>query len=180
MKKVVFISLIVLLPVFSYAADMFFGGGVALTSSKSGGYGEFGVSMFNNSSFEMRNIISIDGYGKNIINNENSVGYFGITEKITFGLSTDYVKNNVSVIPYGFVAGSFAFVGTEGSQLFDAPYSYEVYAGLGADIFSLNNMSIFIEAGGGYESFTDTLPSSNHLANGFARINVGIRGFMKK
>ena len=59
-------------------------------------------------------------------------------------------------------------------------YSYEVYAGLGADIFSFSNMSIFIEAGGGFESYTDNLPDSNHLGNGFARINVGMRGFIKK
>lgn len=180
MKKVFLVFFLFLLPVFSFAANFSVGGGVALTSSKSGGYGEFGVTMYNSSSFEMRNIISIDGYGKNIINNENAAGYFGITEKITFGLSTDYTKNNVFVIPYGFAAGSFAFVGAEGSQLFEAPYSYEIYAGLGADIFSLNNLSIFIEAGGGFESLTDTLPYSNHLGNGFARINVGVRGFIKK
>ena len=41
-------------------------------------------------------------------------------------------------------------------------------------------MSIFIEAGGGFESYTDNLPGSNHLGNGFARINVGMRGFIKK
>lgn len=180
MKKVFFVLFILLIPVFSFAANLSFGGGVSLTSTKSGGYGEFGVSIFNNSSFEMRNLISIDGYGKNIFNSENSTGYFGITEKITFGLSTDYTKNNIFVIPYGFIAGGFAFVGTEGSQLFEAPYSYEIYAGLGADIFSLNNLSIFIEAGGGFESLTDTLPGSNHLGNGFARINVGIRGFITK
>lgn len=180
MKKVFLVFFLFLLPVFSFAANFSVGGGVALTSSKSGGYGEFGVTMYNSSSFEMRNIISIDGYGKNIINNENAAGYFGITEKITFGLSTDFTKNNVFVTPYGFIAGGFAFVGTEGSQLFDAPYSYEVYAGLGADIFSFSNMSIFIEAGGGFESYTDNLPYSNHLGNGFARINVGMRGFIKK
>ena len=168
MKKVFFVLFILLIPVFSFAANLSFGGGVSLTSTKSGGYGEFGVSIFNNSSFEMRNLISIDGYGKNIFNSENSTGYFGITEKITFGLSTDYRKNNVFVI------------GTEGSQLFEAPYSYEVYAGLGADIFSLNDLSIFIEAGGGFESLTDTLSGSNHLGNGFARINIGIRGFITK
>ncbi len=64
--------------------------------------------------------------------------------------------------------------------MFEAPYSYEIYTGLGADIFSINNLSIFIEAGGGFESLTDTLPYSNHLGNGFARINVGVRGFIKK
>lgn len=86
MKKVFFVLFILLIPVFSFAANFSFGGGVSLTSTKSGGYGEFGVSIFNNSSFEMRNIISIDGYGKNIINNENSTGYFGITEKNHFWL----------------------------------------------------------------------------------------------
>lgn len=180
MKKVFLVLLLYLFPILSYASTMSFGGGVALTSSKSGGYGEIGVSIYNNSSFEMRNLISIDGYGKNIISGENTAGYFGITEKITFGLSTDYTKNNIFVIPYGFVAGSFAFVGTEGSYLFESPYSYEIYAGLGADIFSFNNLSIFLEAGGGFESFTDNLPYSNHLGNGFARINVGIRGFINK
>ena len=180
MKKVFFVLFILLIPVFSFAANLSFGGGVSLTSTKSGGYGEFGVSIFNNSSFEMRNIISIDGYGKNIINNENAAGYFGITEKITFGLSTDFTKNNVFVTPYGFIAGGFAFVGTEGSQLFDAPYSYEVYAGLGADIYSGKNMSIFVEAGGGFESFTSRLPGYDVLGAGFARINVGIRGFVRK
>lgn len=180
MKKVFLVFFLFLIPVFSFAANFSVGGGVSLTSSKSGGYGEFGVTMYNNSSFEVRNLISIDGYGKNIFNGENTVGYFGITEKITFGLSTDFTKNNVFVIPYGFAAGSFAFVGAEGSQLFDAPYSYEVYAGLGADIFSFKDLSIFIEAGGGFESYTDTLPGSNHLGNGFARINVGVRGFIKK
>ena len=160
MKKVFLVFFFFLLPVFSFAANFSVGGGVALTSSKSGGYGEFGVTMYNSSSFEMRNIISIDGYGKNIINNENAAGYFGITEKITFGLSTDFTKNNVFVTPYGFIAGGFAFVGTE--------------------VFSFSNMSIFIEAGGGFESYTDNLPDSNHLGNGFARINVGMRGFIKK
>lgn len=81
MKKVFLVFFFFLLPVFSFAANFSVGGGVALTSSKSGGYGEFGVTMYNSSSFEMRNIISIDGYGKNIINNENAAGYFGITEK---------------------------------------------------------------------------------------------------
>lgn len=81
MKKVFLVFFFFLLPVFSFAANFSVGGGVALTSSKSGGYGEFGVTMYNSSSFEMRNIISIDGYGKNIINNENASGYFGITEK---------------------------------------------------------------------------------------------------
>ena len=33
---------------------------------------------------------------------------------------------------------------------------------------------------GGGVSLTDTLPGSNHLGNGFARINVGIRGFVTK
>ncbi len=115
MKKVFFVLFVLLIPVFSFAANFSFGGGVSLTSNKSGGYSEFGVSIFNNSSFEMRNLISIDGYGKNIFNDENAAGYFGITEKITFGLSTDYTKNNVFVIPYGFAAGSFAFAGVEGS-----------------------------------------------------------------
>lgn len=179
MKKVFFVVFVFLIPVFSYSSDLFFGGGVSLTSNKSGGYGEFGVSIYNNSSFEMRNIISIDGYGKNIFNGENTIGYFGITEKITFGLSTDYVNKNIFVIPYGFAAGGFSFVGAQGSPLFDAPYSYEVYAGLGADIFSFNNLSIFVEAGGGYESFTGTLPAYNHIGNGFARMNVGFRGFIK-
>lgn len=81
MKKVFLVFFFFLLPVFSFAANFSVGGGVALTSSKSGGYGEFGITMYNSSSFEMRNIISIDGYGKNIINNENAAGYFGITEK---------------------------------------------------------------------------------------------------
>ena len=180
MKKVFFVLSLVLFPIFSYASSMSFGGGVVLTSSKSGGYGEFGVSIYNNSSFEMRNLISIDGYGKNIFNGENSVGYLGITEKITFGLSTDYTKNNVFVIPYGFVAGGFAFAGTAGSPLFEAPYSYEMYAGLGADIFSINNLSIFIESGGGFESLTSVFPNSNSVGNWFARINVGLRGFLNK
>ena len=53
-------------------------------------------------------------------------------------------------------------------------------AGLGADIYSGKNMSIFVEAGGGYESFTSRLPGYDVLGTGFARINVGIRGFVRK
>lgn len=43
MKKVFFVLFVLLIPVFSFAANFSFGGGVSLTSNKSGGYSEFGV-----------------------------------------------------------------------------------------------------------------------------------------
>ena len=136
---------------FSYAADLSFGGGIALSRTKSGGYGEFGATIFKNDGFEMRNYLSIDGYGN--ISTDYNIGYLGFTEKITFGMST---------------------------ALGEDPFYYEVYAGLGADIYSGKNMSIFVEAGGGFESFTSRLPGYDVLGTGFARINVGIRGFVRK
>lgn len=58
MKKVFFVVFVLLIPVFSFAANFSFGGGVSLTSNKSDNtksnmYSEFGVTMYNNSSFEM-------------------------------------------------------------------------------------------------------------------------------
>lgn len=74
MKKVFFVLFVLLITVFSFAANFLFGGGVSLTSNKSyntksNRYSEFGITMYNNSSFEMHNLISIDDYGKNIFNN---------------------------------------------------------------------------------------------------------------
>ncbi len=163
---------------FSYAADLSFGGGIALSRTKSGGYGEFGATIYKNNSFEMRNYLSIDGYGN--ISTDYNIGYLGFTEKITFGMSSSQLDKNIFVLPYGFVAGNFSLVGAEGTTLGEDPFYYEVYAGLGADIYSGKNMSIFVEAGGGYESFTSRLPGYDVLGAGFARINVGIRGFVRK
>lgn len=162
----------------SYAADLSFGGGIALSRTKSGGYGEFGATIYKNDGFEMRNYLSIDGYGN--ISTDYNIGYLGFTEKITFGMSSAQLDKNIFVLPYGFVAGNFSLVGAEGTALGDEPFYYEVYAGLGADIYSGKNMSIFVEAGGGYESFTSRLPGYDVLGAGFARINVGVRGFVRK
>ena len=163
---------------FSYAADLSFGGGIALSRTKSGGYGEFGATIFKNDGFEMRNYLLIDGYGN--ISTDYNIGYLGFTEKITFGMSSSQLDKNIFVLPYGFVAGNFSLVGAEGSNLGEDPFYYEVYAGLGADIYSGKNMSIFVEAGGGFESFTSRLPGYDVLGAGFARINVGVRGFVRK
>lgn len=181
MKKSI---LILLLSIFSlssvsaYAADVSFGGGIALSRMKSGGYGEFGVTIFKNNYFEMRNYLSIDGYGANSI--EYNAGFLGFTEKVTFGMSSKQLDNNIFMLPYGFIAGNFSLVGAEGVNLGEEPFYYEVYAGLGADIYSGKNISLFIEAGGGYESFTSALPANNLLGTGFARINIGMRSFIRK
>ena len=95
-------------------------------------------------------------------------------------MSSSQLDKNIFVLPYGFVAGNFSLVGAEGTTLGEDPFYYEVYAGLGADIYSGKNMSIFVEAGGGFESFTSRLPSYDVLGTGFARINVGVRGFVRK
>ena len=101
------------------------------------------------------------------------------TQNVAFGrLAGEFIRTKVA--PEGDAFRFATFAGTEGSPLFEAPYSYEVYAGLGADIFSINNLSIFIEAGGGFESLTSAFPNSNSVGNGFARINVGFRGFLNK
>ena len=67
MKKLLFLMIFLFVSLHSYSADLLFGGGVALTSNKSGGFGEVGVTMYKNSSFQLRNIISINGYGINSI-----------------------------------------------------------------------------------------------------------------
>lgn len=172
------ISLIFAVSSISYAADLSFGGGIALSRTKSGGYGEFGVTIFKNEGFEIRNYLSIDGYGN--INPAFNIGYLGFTEKITFGMSSAQLDKNIFVLPYGFAAGNFSLVGAEGTALGEEPFYYEVYAGLGADLYSGKNMSIFVEAGGGFESFTSRLPGYDVLGAGFARINVGVRGFVRK
>lgn len=162
----------------SYASDFSFGGGIALSRTKSGGYGEFGATIYKNNGFEMRNYLSIDGYGS--VNPSINIGYLGFTEKITFGMSSSQLDNNIFVLPYGFVAGNFSLVGAEGTNLGEEPFYYEVYAGLGADIYSGKNISIFVEAGGGFESFTSAIPGYDILGTGFARINVGVRSFIRK
>lgn len=180
-KKAFMLFLVVIVFISSssvYAADFSFGGGVALSRTKNGGYGEFGATMYKNNFFEMRNYISIDGYGS--VNPLFNIGYLGFTEKITFGMSSAQLDNNFFVFPYGFVAGNFSLVGATGVTFGKEPFYYEVYAGLGADIYSNKNFSIFIEAGGGFESFTSSIPGYDVLGTGFARINVGIRGFVRK
>ena len=85
MRKILFILLLLVFSLGSisaYAADLSFGGGVALSRTKSGGYGEFGATLYKNNSFEMRNYLSIDGYGN--ISTDYNIGYLGFTEKITF------------------------------------------------------------------------------------------------
>lgn len=182
MNKKVFILFLVVMVFIStsslYAADLSFGGGVALSRTKSGGYGEFGATLYKNGAFEMRNYLSIDGYGS--VNPSFNIGFLGFTEKITFGMSSTQLDNNVFVLPYGFVAGNFSLVGANGTNLDEEPFYYEVYAGLGADIYSNKDLSIFIEAGGGFELFTSSIPGYDVLGTGFARINVGIRGFIRK
>lgn len=185
MKKLLFLMIFLFVSLHSYSADLLFGGGVALTSNKSGGFGEVGVTMYKNSSFQLRNIISINGYGINSgFSSKDSIplGYFGFTEKITFGLSNDYILNSNSfVIPYGFIAGNFSFIGSKDNQLFEAPYSYDIYAGFGADIYSFKNTALFIEAYGGYEAFTCNVAYfGNKIGVGYAGVNVGIRGFLNK
>lgn len=176
MKKIIFLFVIILYSSISYAVPMFGGGAVSLTSSKSGGYGEFGVTFFDNKNIELRNIISLGGYGRNN-NSDYSAGYFDITEKITFGMSKSNLENNLFVMPYGFVAGSFGFFTAKNSGFFEEPFTYEVYAGLGVDIYGSKDYSFFIEAGGGVEMLTSAYVGSNILGSGFVRINVGARGF---
>lgn len=176
MKKIVFLFAIILYSSISYAVPMFGGGAVSLSTTKSGGYGEFGVTFFDNKYIELRNIISIGGYGKNS-SSDYSAGYLDITEKITFGMSKSNIEHNFFVMPYGFIAGSFGFFSAQNTGFFDEPFSYEIYGGLGADIYGSKDYSLFIEAGGGIEMLTSAYAGSNILGSGFVKINIGFRGF---
>ena len=154
----------------------------ATPGSMMGGGVEFGAGLYQGDILQLRNVIAIESKAAKLLGDEKfDSNLTGVQEKLLIGIFggasiASYIGFSY-FRPYLYVGGGFSWLNAATSSFAQAPYHWEISAGLGHEFISRSGHGAFFELGGGVGKLTSTLigQSPNAPLGGMFKVSIGYR-----